>query len=113
MRSTWPEPVERVSAFLREAGAEGRIEQFAEGIAACTDESLRPVLESLQSLFALSRFEADRGWFLEKGYFEGVKAGAVREQVNRLLEEIRPHAVPLVDAFGIPDTLIAAPIGLR
>jgi prolyl-tRNA editing enzyme YbaK/EbsC (Cys-tRNA(Pro) deacylase) len=27
---TWPEPVERVSSFLREAGAEARIEQFSE-----------------------------------------------------------------------------------
>jgi prolyl-tRNA editing enzyme YbaK/EbsC (Cys-tRNA(Pro) deacylase) len=27
----WPEPVERVSSFLREAGAEARIEEFDEG----------------------------------------------------------------------------------
>ncbi len=29
--SAWPEPVERVSAFLREAGAEARLEEFDEG----------------------------------------------------------------------------------
>ena len=28
MKDAWPEPVERVAAFLREAGAEARIEQF-------------------------------------------------------------------------------------
>jgi Cys-tRNA(Pro) deacylase len=28
--SAWPEPVERVAAFLREAGAEARLEEFAE-----------------------------------------------------------------------------------
>jgi prolyl-tRNA editing enzyme YbaK/EbsC (Cys-tRNA(Pro) deacylase) len=28
---TWPEPVERVSAFLREAAVEARIEEFGEG----------------------------------------------------------------------------------
>ena len=27
----WPEPVERVSAYLREAGAEARIEEFSAG----------------------------------------------------------------------------------
>jgi len=27
----WPEPVARVSAFLRESGAEARLEEFAEG----------------------------------------------------------------------------------
>jgi len=31
MTEAWPEPVARVSAFLRESGAEARIEEFAEG----------------------------------------------------------------------------------
>lgn len=30
MAEAWPEPVQRVSTFLREAGAEARIEQFSE-----------------------------------------------------------------------------------
>jgi prolyl-tRNA editing enzyme YbaK/EbsC (Cys-tRNA(Pro) deacylase) len=29
--SSWPEPVERVSTYLRQAGAEARIEEFAAG----------------------------------------------------------------------------------
>jgi acyl-CoA oxidase len=88
-------------------------ERFRAGVTACDDPSLALVLRQLLALFGLWLLDRDRGWFLEKGYFESVKAGAVREQVNRLLEEIRPHAVPLVDAFGIPDALLAAPIGLR
>lgn len=35
--SPWPEPVERVSAFLREAGAEARIEEFAVGTPTAQD----------------------------------------------------------------------------
>jgi prolyl-tRNA editing enzyme YbaK/EbsC (Cys-tRNA(Pro) deacylase) len=31
MPSSWPEPVERVAAFLRAAGTEARIEEFPEG----------------------------------------------------------------------------------
>ncbi len=31
MSEGWPEPVERVSAFLRAAGAEARLEEFEEG----------------------------------------------------------------------------------
>ena len=31
MATAWPEPVERVSSFLREAGAEARIEELTEG----------------------------------------------------------------------------------
>lgn len=33
MEEAWPEPVERVAAFLREAGAEARIEQFRDDAA--------------------------------------------------------------------------------
>ena len=33
----WPEPVERVTAYLREAGAEVRVEEFAEGTPTATD----------------------------------------------------------------------------
>lgn len=33
VRATWPEPVERVAAFLREAGAEARIEELDAGVA--------------------------------------------------------------------------------
>jgi len=35
--AAWPEPVERVSSFLREAGAEARIEQFTEGTPTASD----------------------------------------------------------------------------
>ncbi len=86
------------------------IEQFAAAIAPIEDEELRPVLERLADLYALSRLEADRGYFLETGYFEGVKAKAIRAQVNKLCGELRPHALGLVDAFAIPDQALAAPI---
>ena len=62
------------------------------------------------TLWALWRIEQDRGWFLENGYLEGGKAKAIRALVNRLLAEVRPDALALVDAFGIPDNCLAAPI---
>lgn len=37
MAESWPEPVERVSSFLREAGADARIEEFAEGTPTAAD----------------------------------------------------------------------------
>ncbi len=37
MAAAWPEPVERVSSFLRKAGAEARIEQFVEGTPTASD----------------------------------------------------------------------------
>jgi prolyl-tRNA editing enzyme YbaK/EbsC (Cys-tRNA(Pro) deacylase) len=37
VRATWPEPVERVAAYLREAGAEARIEELEAGTATAAD----------------------------------------------------------------------------
>ena len=37
MVAAWPEPVERVSSFLRDAGVEARIEQFPEGTPTAAD----------------------------------------------------------------------------
>ena len=36
----------------------------------------------------------------------------VTRRVNELCWGLRPHAEELVDAFGIPDQVLAAPIGL-
>ena len=37
VRATWPEPVERVAAYLREAGAEARLEEFESVTATAAD----------------------------------------------------------------------------
>jgi acyl-CoA oxidase len=76
------------------------------------DAALRPVLDRLACLFALSLIERHAAWFLEKNYIEGVKAAAIREEVNQLCAEVRGEALALVDAFGIPDALLAAPIAI-
>ncbi|MEX2619908.1 MAG: acyl-CoA dehydrogenase [Egibacteraceae bacterium] len=55
--------------------------------------------------------ERHRAWYLEQGLFEANKSRAIIRQVDRLCSELRPHAVDLVDAFGIPNALLAAPIG--
>lgn len=88
------------------------LERCLDAVESCDDAALRPILEKLAALFALSRIEDDRGWFLENGYIEGAKAKAIRNAVNALCAELRPDAVALVDAFGIPDEVLAAPIAL-
>ena len=51
--TTWPEPVERVAGFLREAGVESRIEEFPEGTPTAQDAAkavgceLRQIVKSL------------------------------------------------------------------
>jgi len=88
------------------------LEVFRDVIEKRADPGLRPVLERLACLFALSLIERHAAWFLEKSYIEGVKAAAIREEVNRLCAEVRVDAPALVDAFAIPDALLAAPIAV-
>ena len=88
------------------------LEQFLAGISAVDDPDLTEILNRLRSLHALSRIEEDRGWFLENGYLEGGKSKAIRAQVDVLCSELRCDALALVDAFGIPEQLLGAPIAL-
>ncbi|NNM34754.1 MAG: acyl-CoA oxidase [Gemmatimonadetes bacterium] len=83
---------------------------FHHALADLPDSPHARLLAQVASLFALSTMEEHRAWFLEAGYFDPPKSRAVRSEVNRLCREIRPHARSLVDAFGIPDSLLRAPI---
>ncbi len=86
------------------------LERFADAVEGVEDADLRETLTTLRRLFALSRIEADLDWFLEAGYVSGSKAKAIRGAVNDLCDEVRPQAEALVNAFGIPDALLGAPI---
>ncbi len=87
-------------------------EAFAEAVKRCEDSALAEVLGLLADLHALSEIERDRAWFQEHGRVSSTRAKAVTRQVNELCSRVRPLAGDLVDAFGIPDALLAAPIGL-
>ncbi|MFB6344555.1 MAG: acyl-CoA dehydrogenase, partial [bacterium] len=96
---------------LSEAHVERTVlQQFLEAEERCDRQEFKPWLRSLRQLYALERIHDDVGWFLENGYVESSKTKAIRSQVNSLCDEIRPQAVHLVNAFGIPTNCIGAPI---
>jgi acyl-CoA oxidase len=86
------------------------LERFADAVEEVEESDLRDTLTTLRRLFGLSRIEAGLDWFLEAGYVSGSKAKAIRGSVNDLCDEVRPEAEALVEAFGIPDASLAAPI---
>lgn len=86
------------------------LRSFADALDCQGDHPECRILAKVCDLYALSRLYADRGFFLEQGYFEPVKAKAVRRQTLELSAVVRRQAVPLVKAFGIPEKLLAAPI---
>lgn len=80
---------------------------FCEGIA---DEHTKPLFEKVGALYALHQIYEDANWYLEQGYIGGVKSKAIRQRVERLSTELRPHIEALVDGYGIPDFMVTAPI---
>lgn len=85
-------------------------DRFVDATEAVEYDGLHAALTALRQLFALSRIENDLDWFQEAGYVGGNKSKAVRGEVNALCDEVRPFAEPLVNAFGIPDACLGAPI---
>jgi acyl-CoA oxidase len=89
------------------------LEAFVAAIEGCEDESVRDALELVCDLYALWNVECDKGFFQEHGRLAAPRCKQITREVNRLCNEVREQAAPLVDAFGIPDALLRAPIGLR
>ena len=89
------------------------LEAFARAVDACDDGPVKDALNRLCDLYALHRIELDRGYLQEHGRLTGPRCKAVTREVNRLCDEVRGDGGALVDAFGIPDQVLRAPIGLR
>ena len=70
-------------------------------------------LSTLCDLYALSSLEADKGFFQEHGKLASVRTKQITREVNNLCNIVSRQASMLVDAFGIPDAVLAAPIGVR
>ena len=84
------------------------LHSFLDVIDKCEDDQVREVLETVCGLFALSTLEADRAWFHEHGRLTATRSKAIVAEVNLLCARVRPIALDLVDAFGIPDSVLAA-----
>ncbi len=100
-------------ALARASVERGILETALDAVARVDDPALRPALDRLIALYGLTQVEADLGFFLENDVVESKKARAIRREVDALCAELRPEAVALVDAFGIPESVLAAPIATR
>lgn len=85
------------------------LEAFAKAESAAAD-GIKDALTRLRALHGLSTLEKHAGWFLADGYMDPSRAKAIRKEVVTLFGELLPDAVPLVNAFGIPEVCLAAPI---
>ncbi|WP_108246299.1 acyl-CoA dehydrogenase family protein [Muricauda brasiliensis] len=83
---------------------------FCDHIEVITDLKYRALMEKVGCLYALDQINSDARWFLEQGYIGNTKSKAIRQRVERLSTELRPHIEVLVDGFGIPKHCMSAPI---
>jgi acyl-CoA oxidase len=114
------DPFEVFRAVQNHAGNAARahmerviLEAFAAAVEACPEGPMRDSLSRLCDLYALHQIEADRGYLQEHGRLTGPRCKAITRAVNDLCNDVRGDAEALVDAFGIPDEVLRAPIGLR
>nr|WP_293303145.1 acyl-CoA dehydrogenase [Allomuricauda sp.] len=83
---------------------------FSEFCTTIEDEAYRELLEKVGTLHALQQIHLDARWYLEQGYLGSTKSKAIRQRVERLSTELRPHIEVLVNGFGIPEHCLTAPI---
>ena len=104
----------KVQTHLMELGRAYSIElaytSFLEHNETITESEYKGLFEKLGTLYALYEIRQDASWYLEQGYIGSTKSKAIRQRVERLCTELRPHLNVLVDGFGIPEHCMTAPI---
>lgn len=84
--------------------------QFYKAVDETSDPGCKKALKKLCQLYALTAIQDHKGWYLENDYMTGSKTKALRRVVNKLIQELRPEVLGLVNAFNIPDELLGAQI---
>lgn len=74
-------------------------------------EQTRGVLHTLFKLFALHTLEKESSEFFSSAATTIKQIALARKQVMKLLEEIRPHSVRLVDSWKFPDWQLDSSLG--
>jgi acyl-CoA oxidase len=85
------------------------LEAFVEKTRALPDGDQKVALSLLCDLFALSTIEADRAWFMEHGRLTVQRSKAISREIGSLCRKVRPIAVDLVDAWGVPAEMLRSP----
>ncbi|MGV9825892.1 acyl-CoA dehydrogenase family protein [Gordonia sp. NPDC003429] len=86
------------------------LEAFVQAINDCDSRAAAELLGKVCDLFVFAAIEDDLSWFMMHRHVSVERAKAIRRGVNDLCLELRPYARELVDAFGIPEALMAAPM---
>ena len=84
--------------------------KFNEQIAQCKDAKVVAALRRLSALYGCSQILDGQGWH---GIVSTAEAKHVQKAVTELMDELRPDACALVDAFDIPDRVLNSVLGRK
>jgi acyl-CoA oxidase len=87
------------------------VSTFIQAVKTVEDKKVQAVLSRVCALFALSNIQDDQ--WAGFGVVGVEMMRLVRTAVAQLLDELRPDAVSLVDAFDIPDRVLNSTIGMH
>jgi acyl-CoA oxidase len=82
------------------------LEAFLDKLEGVAEGDQKVALTLLCDLFALTTIENDRAWFMEHGRLTTSRSKMISREINGLCRKIRPLAVDLVDAFGVPTEML-------
>ena len=127
MRASWPEPVERVAAYLREAGVEARLEELESGTATAEDAARAagcPLAQIVKSLVFICdgrpvvtlvpgdrRADADKIARAAGAREARIARGAeILEATGFTAGAVAPFPLPNVDRVLIDQSLLGHPV---
>ncbi|CDW74570.1 acyl-oxidase family protein [Stylonychia lemnae] len=74
-------------------------------------ENLKKHFRNLCRLYALNELTQDNQSLYECGFFTQGTMKIISQGLKQLLQEIRPHMIPLVESLRIPDSILVSSIG--
>ncbi|MGW4364204.1 acyl-CoA dehydrogenase family protein [Nocardia takedensis] len=84
------------------------LEAFIDGIGDIEDPEARALASDVCDLFVYSMLEENSAWFIMHRFMSVERAKAVRRGVNELVDRLRPQALTLVEALGVPESMLRA-----
>ena len=76
------------------------------------DLELKPMLEKIFTLYAMTVIERNLGWFILSNTLTTAQGQDVKSFKSQLCAELGGQSLALCDSFAITDTMLSAPIAL-
>ena len=87
------------------------LESFVKVIENTKDEALNNILKDLCLLYANSTIKKFAASFIESNVLNSTSISILNNLILVLNKRVRKFAIPLVDAFAIPDFILISPLG--